>query len=790
MMMRADENAASTKWCTKSELVACAWADNWNECVAACGSEEEPTLPGYATVSTKAAADQSVALNAVDKKIWTVTLKAGENDTTVTAIEITKSWLGRAADIDKIQLMKDGEYVTRWWDLNSNSIAKLRFRPNLVIKANSSETFDVVVSMNNAIPWWQHNFAVTSVTVANWTFGWTPANLGSLTTTNYTVPSATVTLSNATLKAWDSNKQITTINIASPVNATLNSITLTATPTINEDVDNMLSNVKAYVDDKEVWTVSVNEESIVISNLSTKIEKNDDIDVVLKWTDIFVWDSTTIKLEADTWHVVVFEDNTNERMNSSYDTKTLNIQWVDLKINNNVTTAQTEAVNTKNVKFLDMTVTSSNEMDIAAFYVVLPRTWWNFDWQFKDDEITLYVDGIDYTIKSGNISSTWLVEYNSLKDYGFTVSNNHSVKVELKWTPATNMNSVSVTFGITKAQNIDEKNNTFPVSNMKKVSHKTTIKWGNLTVSKATTPSANTIEMWAEQEVLFFKVKSPSENVKLTWLNISIEWKDALNLLTWRNNTPITNVAIYKEDETTPIAEFDFDWDAMDDWTKATNTISTWILLDDMSSLVIENGKTVNFVVKATFDNWEVADLWNTYKFTLSNVYWEWETSKASIALTPNVEWLTYTVVTEKPDIELVKNGKFINVTLKNNSAYDVLLNSWAAATATWVVSIDIESVASANDNYLLDLSSLSWAVLDGENGNEMWTFGYSAWTITVTFTKDLSISAWSEEEFTIKLISTNQILDSYYNVSKKSIDFNYYDDTNDTTSKYVNVKY
>ena len=208
MMMRSDDAYTPITGCDATEIMNCLLleGDEYDACIAACSGDEqeEENLPGYAKVSGKAEASQSVALNAVDKKIGTVTLKAGENDTTVTAIEITKSGLGAAADIANIQLMKGGVYVTNNGTLNSNKVAKLRFRPNLVLKANSSETFDVVVSMagsGTAQPGGTHDFSVTAVTVANGTFDGTPVKLGSLTTTNYLVPEATIGLTATTLKA-------------------------------------------------------------------------------------------------------------------------------------------------------------------------------------------------------------------------------------------------------------------------------------------------------------------------------------------------------------------------------------------------------------------------------------------------------------------------------------------------------------------------------------------------------------------------------------------------------------
>jgi hypothetical protein len=98
MMMRSDDtySPSTVEGCTAEELLKCITADDYDACIAECSDveePEEPENPGYAKVTTKAAAAQDVALNAVDKKIGTVTLTAGENDTTVTNIEITKSGL-------------------------------------------------------------------------------------------------------------------------------------------------------------------------------------------------------------------------------------------------------------------------------------------------------------------------------------------------------------------------------------------------------------------------------------------------------------------------------------------------------------------------------------------------------------------------------------------------------------------------------------------------------------------------------------------------------------------------
>ena len=78
-------------------------------------------------------------------------MTAGENDTTVANVEITKSGLGDRNGIIGIQLLKNGKYATNQGTPNKDDVAKLRFKPSFVIKAGKSETFDVVVSTTDAV---------------------------------------------------------------------------------------------------------------------------------------------------------------------------------------------------------------------------------------------------------------------------------------------------------------------------------------------------------------------------------------------------------------------------------------------------------------------------------------------------------------------------------------------------------------------------------------------------------------------------------------------------------------
>jgi hypothetical protein len=93
MMMRSDDSyTPGADGCTAEELLACTVADDMDACIAACnGNEpEEPVVnPGYITVKKEGSVSTiTVPRNAVNKKVGSVKLTAGENDSTVTALTV------------------------------------------------------------------------------------------------------------------------------------------------------------------------------------------------------------------------------------------------------------------------------------------------------------------------------------------------------------------------------------------------------------------------------------------------------------------------------------------------------------------------------------------------------------------------------------------------------------------------------------------------------------------------------------------------------------------------------
>jgi hypothetical protein len=105
MMQRADENGvASGKpaiCSTPENILACSL--ELDSCPAECkGDEEEVVLPGFATISRVGSTEtKDTPFNAQGVKVGTIKLTAGDNDSTVSSVVITRS-----GDLEIQYLMK------------------------------------------------------------------------------------------------------------------------------------------------------------------------------------------------------------------------------------------------------------------------------------------------------------------------------------------------------------------------------------------------------------------------------------------------------------------------------------------------------------------------------------------------------------------------------------------------------------------------------------------------------------------------------------------------------------
>jgi hypothetical protein len=222
MMMRADDAYTPTTGCSAEELLACILAEDYQACIAACsGTEEEVILPGYVSISkVNVPAQQDVPMNAVNVKIGTIKLTAGENGARVSSLEVSRDGLANmdTTPDNRPQIyVQGGNVKTTAKSVSSNTNkAIVKFSPALDLKAGSSMEFDVMMSMNpaaNAVNS-THNFKVTAVNVANGTASGTPLALGTVKTTSALTKTITFHTKNGdtTAKAGE-NKTIAKVEV-------------------------------------------------------------------------------------------------------------------------------------------------------------------------------------------------------------------------------------------------------------------------------------------------------------------------------------------------------------------------------------------------------------------------------------------------------------------------------------------------------------------------------------------------------------------------------------------------
>ena len=748
MMMRSDDTYTPTEGCSAEELLKCLTADDYDACVAACSGEnpEEEDLPGYASVSTKAAAAQTVALNAVEKKIGTVTLKAGENDTTVTNIEITKSGLWQRADILNVQLMKNGEYVTDGKAFGSDNTAKLRFRPNLNLKANSSETFDVVVSLSWSNANGQHEFSVTAVTVANGTFSGTPAKLWSLTTTNYRVSPIVIDAFTAgwTYDAGEEDATIATIDLSSNVKATVSSITITSQ---EDELDKAFANAKAYIDDVEVWTVTVNDETITINGLDKEISKSDSFSVVVKADVIYVWDSTVkaFNLYIDDNHVNAIETNTNERMTSvKTATSPVSVKWVKLTMTKVIKDTQTVAPWTT-AKLLSLNVTSAAELEVNNYYVEFPST---FPWaNFEDEEVTLYVDGIDYTVTAAKLAANKFVLSN--KNDKFSLSSNAGVNVVVEGKIKKNVADFTIAADSIKLWIVDIKNleNNKDILGLSETKwcHTTKVAAWTYTVTKPSTmPSNKTVMAGEPSDVLFFDLKATTENLVLKSVKVTADtefknFASSVSLMQWES--------IVKT------------FDDEDDLSGKNLTF------DKLTKNLNKDSK-VPFTIRVTAKDDSVTNLWASFKIDLTQL--DTARSATPSVITSKTSWLipgnTYQITSKNPTIKIVeKVWKNTTVNFKNNSAYDVKLKTIKFTITQNKVDGWYANFGGAT---LKLLDTIGWSIVATTSAwtsavKRQWTHDATtevttAWTTAENAIRDAVNNAWSGD-YTVSTVSTHK---------------------------------
>ena len=814
--MRADDSysPSTVEGCTAEELLKCITADDYDACIAACAGDEEgeeTTGNGFVTVKWKAAATQEVARNAVNKNIWTMTLKAGEYDTTVSSVVIKHSWLGDATAVS-VQLFQNGVAVTSQKAISKSSQqVTLKLSPAIVMKAGSSMTFDVVASLDGESNE-THNFSIEDVNVANGTAEGTPVSLWTLKTTSYEAWKVSVVLSNGNtnLKAWETDKSIVTVKVTPTKKWRINGITLTK-KTWTEDIDELVNNVKAYYNDEVIGTVRVTDEKIVISDL--KLDRNawQSATIELRWDCVFAWGTIPTELAVELNDILAVESNTDENMwTEGSNTETFTVAWADLKLTNKVTKEQTVVPGTSDVELLNVQVTAKSELEINDYEVEFTQPSsapLAFDLGSCSDWVTstqaaceavlckksastsaastdpviacgenpIAADEVNAADKiyvarqaavwTPNFVDNIVTVYIDGDDYemtgnklrlqwnktSFTVSENHPVTIRAVASfneEAVNVTSYKMQVKLTSAKAAND-NTPVAISASPRAWHSTKLQGAGATLKTATkaAPVTNSLFANKEQEIGRFAVKAENDNITIKSLVLAATTLTD-DEMAWLFDGNLRLVN----------AETDEEIDAnFEDYDAITNTIS----VKDMN-LDVAKDTTINVAVMADIASITTAPtavMWKSFTLSVSNVKFKTATtSLATASWTPTCK--TYTFRATAPVITLEKaSDNMFKVTIKNEDENDkwIVFNNLTYRVRTNTANVDFSWSVCLVD----DVNTIVCPANDGIHAinTTTWTNTFAFWTSNTHFFGTLVGTTYTPRN--VKLDKNEEV--SYY---------------------------
>ena len=757
--MRSDDSYTPTEGCSAEELLKCLTADDYDACVAACSNEEEPVVTGNGFVKVAKSGTtetQKVAQNAVNKKIGSIKLTAGEYDTTVNSVVVAHSGLGTSSDVS-VQLYMNGVAVSSAKKITKSSQeATIKLSPSLVIKAGKSETIDIMASLSGNTNE-THNFSVTAVNVADGKSEGTPITLGSLETTSYSVWTVGVAFKNVatSFEAGDTDKKLATVELSPSVNSTIKGLTITKTDTTTQpstlNFDEVFSKVEAYYNNEKVGKVTITNDKIVISDLN--IERTSwKVSITLKADCMYIGKKVEWWLMVAENDVLATEATTSENMRNAevVDTNKITIDWVDMTMKNMTTKAQKAAQGDDMVELLNVKLSTETSFELSKFTIdgTLTTAASLYD-MFETWSVMLYINGDEYD----EITSLSQV----FKDDTFDVSKNSPLTIQIfatvNDTIAANA-TAKFTVTINEIKNEDWDKVAVTTATVKPVTwHTTTIATGSLTPKKTpNSPTNKTIKEWTDATLLYFDLKASTEDFDVE--NVLVEFNadldtikaytDEVRLMQWKNELASVDISA--------------------GWTQKT--------VKFVFDKTIQKDETVSFTVETTIKDAEIANIWKEIKAELKKV----NDGLANAVTVSNVAGDAYKITSELPKVNLTgRNAEYTTVSFENTSSYDDI----AITSFTVKVTPIIANLPKNMESFKATLK-----LLDGVNGNALSTtytptVDWMPWTATI----NLSTPLKNGEDAYIQLDNVQGIESNWYTVEVTSVSFQYYDE--DSTKYY-----
>lgn len=177
----------------------------------------EVSLNPASSASTSVPNNGTVAFGKFD-------LTAGSSDVSVSTIKLAREGLGNRSDIYRVWMEKDGRRVTGRQTLGTDNTVIVSFSPAYVVKAGSTESLDLTVSLTGSTTGGQHKFTIASASdvssSAATVAGNYPLSTATMTTASYTVTPVTFATGGTagTYKAGDKNVELAQFKLTNNAN--------------------------------------------------------------------------------------------------------------------------------------------------------------------------------------------------------------------------------------------------------------------------------------------------------------------------------------------------------------------------------------------------------------------------------------------------------------------------------------------------------------------------------------------------------------------------------------------
>lgn len=715
--------------------------------------KKEEVQQGNVTLSLVGSASASyVPYNASSIKVGTVKVTATGGDVTVTSLVIAKSGLGLTNGIDSVQLASNGIALTDARGVSSSSqTATPRFNTPLMLKKGQSIDLDVLVSLKDEVTNAnsQYQFAVAGINVANVTTNVSPITLGLINTTSYGVGTATVSAPTAgSITAGKAAQTITNVTISANRDATINGFALTRNS--GEEFTKALANVKAYYNGKEIGTVAVTSDKITVSGLDISRLSGESAQIQLRADGIYVGNASEIKFSVESSTDVSATEKSTGYIMRVAGTKTaeakLTLGALDIRLEKTTTGSLTVAPGTSNVELFNGVIRSDAAFDISKYTLTVTGALNNF----ADGKVTLYIDGIDYEVKSE--STTF-----SRSGDAFRVEPGTPVKVRVVGnvlSTASVPTDYQVTLTLDSAKNLSNGQTT----NLNKVlvGDKVKVSNGTYTIQKATnSDSAKTRQESTDAQVTYFNLRAVAEDQTLQTVTVKSATGGTFD-------SYASAIALYQGDNQVAYT------------SSSTDLASDTFTFENLN---VNVAKDVNlpFTVRVSLKSGEVTQLGKTIAVDVTGVKMVRSvdtTKETTTNSTLPVKGNEYQIAA-RADLSVnltAQEGKNTTVQFTNNTSYNVVIES---------IEFDVTRNA-VNGNYL------QWAgtqvkFLESINGNGTTVDVATPGKVTIE-NINTNLGNGTTLDRIIEIVDDkNTMNDADYTVTVRSVKY-HYEDTNDSS--------